>query len=210
METTKDLTIIDAAPIDRLQRLGITTAVAGLVIGAIGVVMDRSQFGPSWLIGFVFCTGLSLGSLALLMTYHMTGGNWGHVARRCFESGARLLPYCAVLFIPIAILVPSLYPWAGPDNATLGHVKGVYLSQGFFIGRTVIYFAVWMFLAMTLTGWSYAQDRGEVAVTEADTRRFRVISAPGLLIYVVLMSLAAIDWVMSLDPHWYSTIFGFI
>ena len=63
----------------------------------------------------------------------MTGGNWGHVARRCFESGARLLPYCAVLFIPIAILVPSLYPWAGPDNATLGHVKGVYLSQGFFI-----------------------------------------------------------------------------
>jgi hypothetical protein len=207
---TKDLTTIDAAPIDRLQRSGTIIAGVGLVLGAIGVVMDRSQFAPSWLIGLVFCTGLSLGSLALLMTYHMTGGNWGHVARRCFEAGAGLLPYCALLFIPVAIFVPVLYPWAGPESATLGHTKATYLSQGFFIARSVIYFAVWTFMAMTLRSWSFAQDRGEVAITEADTRRFRVISAPGLLIYVVLMSLAAIDWVMSLDPHWYSTIFGFI
>ncbi len=207
---TKDLTIIDAAPIDRLQRSGMITAVVGLVLGAIGVVMDRSQFGPSWLIGFVFCTGLSLGSLALLMTYHMTGGDWGHVARRCFEAGAGLLPFCALLFIPVAIFVPSLYPWAGPDSSTLSHTKAMYLTQGFFVGRAVIYFAVWTFMATMLRSWSFAQDRGEVAITEADTRRFRVVSAPGLVIYVVLMSLAAIDWVMSLDPHWYSTIFGFI
>src|SRR5205807_8524280 len=73
-----------------------------------------------------------------------------------------------------------------------------------------IYFGVWMFCATMLNRWSDAQDRGEVAVTEADTRRFRVISAPGLVLYVILMSLGAVDWIMSIEPHWYSTIFGFI
>ena len=76
--------------------------------------------------------------------------------------------------------------------------------------RAVVYFALWMFCAMLLNKWSAAQDRGEVAVTEADTRRFRVVSAPGLIAYVVLMSLAAVDWLMSLEPHWYSTIYGLI
>ena len=80
----------------------------------------------------------------------------------------------------------------------------------FFLIRAGVYFLVWYGCAYYLNKWSLAQDQGQVAITEADTRRFRVISAPGLLIYVILISLAAIDWLMSLDPHWYSTIFGFI
>jgi len=212
MQTTKDLTTIDSAPIERVQRCGVMTAGAGLVLGAIGLVMDRTQFASSWLIGFVFCTGLSLGSLALLMTQHMSGGAWGLVARRCFEAGSRLLPYCLLLFVPVAIFVPSLYPWARPENAADHAIaaKAFYLSRGFFTVRTLIYFAIWIGGATLLNGWSAAQDRCEVATTEADTRRFRVVSAPGLLLYVVLISLGAIDWLMSLDPHWYSTIFGFI
>src|SRR5262245_2916401 len=160
MESTRALTIIDSAPIDRLQRIGTIATVAGFVIGGIGVAVDRTQFAPSWLIGFVFCTGLSLGSLALLMTQYMSGGNWGLVSRRIFEAGSRLLPYCAVLFIPVAAMLASLYPWARPEAATDRAIqaKALYLNWKFFIARTVIYFAVWILCATLLNSWSAGQD----------------------------------------------------
>jgi hypothetical protein len=183
------------------------------VAGGIGVVVQPDQFMPSWLIGFLFCTGLSLGCLALLMLQHMSGGQWGLVTRRIYEAGTRLLPYCALLFIPVAIFAPKLYLWARPDvvnaDAILQLKKG-YLNWPFWLIRAVAYFAFWMTCAMFLNRWSAAQDRGEVAITEADTRRFRVVSAPGLVFYIILMSLGAVDWIMSLDPHWYSTIYGLI
>jgi hypothetical protein len=210
---TNALTTIDSTDIGRLQQRGLYAAVGGLVIGGLGAVSQPGQFMPSWLIGFTFCTGLSLGCLALLMVQYMTSGNWGLVTRRIFEAGSRLLPYCALLFIPVAIFAPSLYSWARPDVVAADEIlqyKKPYLNQGFFIIRAAIYFAVWIGCAVQLNRWSTQQDRRESALTEEDTRRFRVISAPGLLIYVLLMSLASIDWLMSLDPHWYSTIFGFI
>jgi hypothetical protein len=203
----------DTADIARLQQRGLIIGAAGLVVGAIGALLQPDQLLPSWLIGFTFCLGLTLGCLTLLMMQHMSGGQWGLVGRRVFEAGSRLLPYCAVLFLPIAIFLPSLYLWARPEavraDELLQH-KQPYLNVWFVLIRAVVYFLIWLFCATYLNRWSVAQDRGEVAVTEADTRRFRVISGPGLLAYVLTMSLAAIDWLMSLDPHWYSTIFGFI
>src|SRR3954466_2628491 len=209
---TQALTTIDTAGIGRLQQRGLYAAIAGLVVGGAGVLMDSSQLAQSLLIGFWFCLGLSLGCLSLLMLQHMTGGQWGLVSRRIYEAGARLLPFCLVLFIPIAVLAPRLYVWARPEGQALHaiHARGAYMSTLWFDIRAVIYFAIWLFCMWNLDRWSAAQDRGEVAVTEADTRRFRVISAPGLLIYVLSMSLAAIDWTMSLDPEWYSTIYGLI
>jgi hypothetical protein len=203
----------DTADIGRLQQRGLMIGVAGLVVGAIGALLQPDQLLPSWLIGFTFCLGLSMGCLTLLMMQHMSGGQWGLVARRVFEAGSRLLPYCAVLFIPIAIFLPQLYLWARPEAVRADEIlqhKAPYLNTWFFIIRAVVYFLIWVFCATYLNRWSAAQDRGELGLTEADTRRFRVISAPGLLAYVITMSLAAIDWLMSLDPHWYSTIFGFI
>lgn len=208
-----DLTAVDSPEIARLRQLGLYAAIGGLIIGVLGALLQPVQFMPSWLIGFTFCTGLSLGCLAMLMMQHMTGGYWGLVTRRIFEAGSRLLPYCAVLFIPIAVRAPALYIWARPDAVAADDIllhKAHYLNLPFFILRTVIYFTVWIACASLLTRWSAQQDRGEVGRTEEDMRRFRVVSAPGLLVYVVLMSLAAIDWLMSLDAHWYSTIFGFI
>ena len=210
---TDVLTSVDSAGIGRLRQRGLVAAVAGLVVGGIGVALQPGQFLPSWLIGFLFCTGLSLGCLALLMLQHMTGGQWGLVTRRIFEAGSRILWFGAALFVPVAVFAPKLFLWARPEAVGADHIlqeKEIYLNIPFFVGRAVIYFAVWLLCVMLLNRWSAAQDRGETAVTEADTRRFRVVSAPGLIAYVILMSLGAVDWIMSLEPHWYSTIFGFI
>ena len=211
---THVLSTIDADRIGLLRQRGIVVGGAGLVLAAIGLVLRPGDLMPSWLIGFLFCTGLSLGSLSLLMMQHMSGGNWGLVSRRIFEAGSRLLPYCALLFLPVAIFAPKLFLWAqGPAVVQADEIlkfKQPYLNLPFFWIRAAVYFLVWFACAMLLNRWSAQQDRGEAGVTERDTLRFRVISAPGLLIYVVLMSLAAVDWIMSLDPHWYSTIFGFI
>ena len=210
---TQIFTSVDDVGIARLQQRGLVVGVAGAVVGAIGLFLDPTQFMPSWLIGFMFCLGLSLGCLALLMLQHMTGGQWGLVTRRIFEAGSRLLPLCALLFIPVAVFAPQLYLWARPEAVRADEIlmaKAPYLNLPFFIVRAVVYFGVWLLGSMLLNRWSAQQDTGEVAITEADTRRFRVVSAPGLLIYVLLISLAAIDWLMSLTPHWYSTIFGLI
>jgi hypothetical protein len=209
---TQVLTTIDTTGIDRLRSRGMIAAVVGLVVGGVGVLLDRSQLAPSLLIGFWFCTGLSLGCLALLMMQHMTGGQYGLVSRRIWEAGARMLPFSLLLFIPVAVLAPQLYLWARPEGHTVHAIeyRGAYQTLTWFIVRTVLYFAIWLFCMWNLDRWSAAQDRGEVAVTEADTRRFRVISAPGLLFYVLSMSLASFDWAMSLTPEWYSTIYGLI
>jgi hypothetical protein len=210
---TNALTTIDSAGIGRLQQRGLMVGVAGRGAGGIGVVLQPGQFAPSWLIGFLFCTGLSCGSLALLMLQHMSGGQWGLVTRRIFEAGTRLLPYCVLLFIPVAVFAPTLYLWAQPGvvsgDEILKH-KAPYLNVTFWIVRAAVCFAFFWLCSRLLNTWSAAQDRGELAVTEADTRRFRVVSAPGLVFFVLLMSLAGVDWLMSLDPHWYSTIYGLI
>jgi hypothetical protein len=208
-----DLTTIDTAGIASLQSRGMMLAIGGAVIGGLGVVLQPDQFMPSWLIGFLFCLGMSLGCLALLMLQHMSGGQWGLVTRRIFEAGSRLLPLSVLLFIPIAIFAPKLYLWARPEAMATDLIlqqKQLYLNLPFFWIRAALYFVVWLFGMMMLNRWSAQQDAGEIAVTEADTRRFRVVSAPGLLIYILLLTFAAVDWIMSLTPHWYSTIFGLI
>jgi hypothetical protein len=209
----RDLTVIDTAGIGRLQQRGLIVGVIGAVIGGLGAVLQPDQIMPSWLIGFLFFFGLTMGCFALLMLQHMTGGQWGLVTRRIFEAGSRLMPLAVLLFIPVAVFAPKLFLWARPEAVQADHIlqmKAPYLNVTFFIIRAVVYFAVWLFMSMMLNRWSTQQDAGEVAVTEADTRRFRAVSAPGLLIYVLLLSLAAVDWIMSLTPHWYSTIFGLI
>ena len=213
MAHTHALTTIDTAGLGALQRRGLIAGAIGLVLGAVGVVLHPGDLLPSWLIGFLFFTGLSLGCLGLLMLQHMSGGQWGLVGRRVFEAGTRMLPLAALFFIPIVVFAPKLFLWARPEAVQADAIlqfKAPYLNVPFFAVRGAIYFVVFLGLAYFLNKWSTEQDSGVVAQTDADTRRFRVISAPGLLIYILLMSLAAVDWIMSLDPHWYSTIFGLI
>jgi hypothetical protein len=197
----------------RLQKWALGVGFWGLVLGVVGAFLNPEQFFRSWLIGFLFCLGLSLGSLALLMLQHMSGGQWGLVGRRVFEAGSRNLAFVTLAFVPLLFGLPKLYTWAQPDAVRADHIlqmKAPYLNVPFFLGRAVVYFGVWLLCAWLLNKWSAAQDRGEVAVHPADTVRFRVVSAPGLLAYVITFTFASVDWVMSLDPHWYSTIFGLI
>jgi hypothetical protein len=203
----------DVPALARLQKGGLVLGFWGLLLGLVGAFTNLDQFFRSWLVGFLFVLGLSLGSLTLLMLQHMSGGQWGMVTRRIFEAASRNLPFVALVFVPLLFGLPKLYLWARPELVAADQVlqhKAPYLNVPFFIGRAVLYFAIWIGAASLLNAWSAGQDRGEIAVTKRDSIRFRTVSAPGLLIYVITLTFASIDWVMSLDPHWYSTIFGLI
>jgi hypothetical protein len=202
----------DVPAVSRLQQRALIVGVVGLAAAALGAFTDTGQFFRSWLIGFLFCLGLALGSLGLLMLQHMSGGQWGLVARRVFEAASRTLPVVALMFIPLLFGLDELFLWARPETVHGDPVltaKAPYLNVRFFVTRAVVYFLIWLACSALLNRWSAEQDRG-VAVTPADSVRFRAVSAPGLLAYVITMTFASVDWIMSLDPHWYSTIFGLL
>ena len=180
----------------------------GLAGCAIGFLIDRDQFFRSWLIAYLLFLGIALGSLALMMVQHLSGGAWG-VFRRIFEASSRTLPLLMVLFIPVLLGMTSLYPWTHADHvqadAVLRH-KAPYLNIPFFVARAVVYFAGWWGISYLLNKWSQQQDAGDVAVNT----RIQRLSGAGLVFYALAVTFAGIDWIMSLNPHWYSTLFGFL
>jgi hypothetical protein len=203
----------DVPALARLQQRALIVGIVGLVAGLAGAFLNPDQFYRSWLIGFLFCLGLTLGSLALLMLQHLSGGQWGLMGRRVFEAASRTLPVVAIVFLPVLVGLPHIFHWAEPGAAASDPVlqfKAPYLNVPFFIIRAGIYFLVWIALTFLLNRYSAAQDSREAGVTPADTRRVRVVSAPGLLAYCLTATFASIDWIMSLDPHWFSTIFGLL
>jgi len=198
--------------VDRIRQRALIAAVGGLLICIIGIIKAPDRFFPSYLLAFIFVLGLSLGSLGLLMLQHLTGGNWGIMIRRPLESATRNLPLVAVLFVPIFFGMKYLY--AGWLNAppsgegALSEFQRSYLTPNGFRVRAILYFAVWGILVFLFNRWSREQD----ANPEDNTirRRFKTLAGPGIILYVFVMSFAAIDWAMSLSPHWASTIYGFI
>jgi hypothetical protein len=206
------LPISDVPALGRLQQRALVIGIVGLVAGAIGAVTNLDQFFRSWLIGFLFCLSLTLGSLALLMLQHISGGQWGLVGRRVFEAASRTLPMVVVLFIPLLFGLKRIFLWADQAKVQADHIlqiKAPYLNVRFFVVRAVIYFAFWLVCVWLLNKWSADQDRG-VGVTKLDSVRFRTLSAPGLLFLVLTVTFASVDWIMSVDPHWFSTIFGLL
>jgi len=204
--------ISDVPALGRLQQRALIIGVVALLAGAIGAVTNLDQFFRSWLIGVLFVLSLALGSLALLMLQHLSGGQWGLVGRRVFEAATRTLPVVGLLFLPIIFGLPRIFLWAQPDAVAADHIlqmKEPYLNRGFFIARAIFYFAYWLACVWMLNKWSAAQDRGE-GVTKLDSVRFRKVSAPGLLFLVLTVTFASVDWIMSLEPEWFSTIFGLL
>jgi len=196
--------------VSRFQQLALIVGVVFTVVFAIGFFVDRAQFFHSYLFAFSFWVGISVGSLALLMLQHMTGGGWGLVIRRVLEAGTRTLPLMLILFVPIVVGAHWIYPWTHAEemakNAALTE-KAKYLNLSFFTVRAAIYFAIWLALAYFLNRWSLMQDK---TADRQPTKRMRVISGPGMVLFVFTVTFASIDWFMSLDPEWSSTIYGFV
>jgi hypothetical protein len=194
--------------IQRMARLAMIAGAAGAVISIIGVFFDPAQFYRSYLFAYVFWLAIPLGSLAILMLHFLVGGMWGWMIRRILEAATRTLPLMALLFIPILFGLSTLYPWAQPEHVAGDHAleqKAAYLNAPFFIARAVLYLGLWAGIAFLLNRWSREQD----ATAELPAgKRMRRLSGPGLVVYLLTMTFASIDWIMSIEPHWYSTIYG--
>jgi hypothetical protein len=211
-ESIQTLRLSDIPSLGRLQQRALVIGAVALLAGLAGAFTNVEQFFRSYLIGVLFCLSLALGSLALLMVQHLSGGQWGLVSRRIFEASTRTLPIVAILFVPVMFGLPEIFLWARPDVVAADHVlqmKAAYLNVVFFVIRAAIYFAFWILCMWLLNKWSAGQDRGE-GTTKLDSVRFRKVSAPGLLFLVITVTFASVDWVMSIDPHWFSTIFGLL
>jgi hypothetical protein len=191
--------------------------VIGLIFAVVaigGAFIRPDEFFRGYLLAYMAWLGVTLGSMVILMIRHLTGGAWGTVIRRILGAAMRCVPLMTILFVPILLGLPRLYVWARPldsiaDKHLQEHLREItksYLSVNGFIVRAAIYFAIWNLLSFFLTKWSREQDQPPVR----DNNRFKVLSGPGLILYAFTVSFAAIDWVMSIDPSWISTIYGLV
>lgn len=192
------------------QRRAMIVGAVALALCAAGALWSPQQFFRSYFIGYVFWTGIALGCLSIAMLHQLVGGGWGMVIRRLLESASRTLPLMILLIVPLLFGMRYIYLWARPEVVAGDHLlqhKSAYLNVPFFWVRTALYFASWLALAYLVNRAS--SDPG--AAFEGRTAgRLRRLSGAGLVLYCLTASFAAIDWIMSLEPQWFSSVFGVI
>jgi hypothetical protein len=192
------------------RRLAIV-GIIGLLATAAGLfLVSPTQFYRSYLWAYVFFVGLAVGCLAWLMLQYLTGGAWGVVMRRPAEAAARTIPLLFVMVIPIIVGIPNLYQWSHARAVAADAVlknKHSYLNVPFFIIRTVVYLGAWSFCSWYLNRWSAIEDRQDTGLPR---RKMAAFSGPGIVFWGFAVTFMATDWVLSLDPHWFSTMFGLL
>ncbi|HTM06825.1 MAG TPA: hypothetical protein VL754_00400 [Verrucomicrobiae bacterium] len=193
---------------DAIRNRAFIVGIIAVALCLAGAFIDPQQFFRSYLAAFIYWLGFPLGSLALLMLHHLVGGRWGFMIQRLLEAAVRTFPVTAVLFLPLLGGMRWLYPWAqaAADADPVLKGKSSYLNPAFFTARALIYFAVWIGCGYALAKWSRDQDRAGVSLIG----RLQSLSGPGLALYGITVTFSAIDWIMSLEPDWYSTIYGMI
>ncbi len=195
-------------------RVAVVIGVLLSIASVLGAFASPGDFYRSYLMGYLFWIGISLGSLAIVMMQYLTGGAWGTVTRRTLESASRTLPLLALLFIPIAIGIPHLYDWSHADLVSREFVlrhRHAYMNAGMFILRAIIYFAIWLGFSYFLNKWSLQQDsQDDLDARISVQKKLAAISAPGLILYVFTVTFSAIDWAESLETDWFSTMWGFL
>jgi len=192
----------------RVQRLAFSVAGVGALALAAGFFLDRQRFFQAYLLGYLYILAPALGSLAFFMLHNMTGGGWGFAIKRLLEAAMRTLPALALLFVPIALGVHSLYEWSHADVVAQDEIlkhKAPYLNVPFFYARAAVYFAVWIGLGLYLLKQVDKYDR---KLSLKALRKLKGLSGLGIVLYVLTMTFASFDWAMSLEPHWFSTIYG--
>jgi hypothetical protein len=195
----------------RTAALPLVLAALGAAICVAGIFVDPIRLASAYVVAYVSCLAVVLGTLAMVMIARVTGATWFVVLRRQAEEIIATLPVFAVLLLPILFAVHVLYPWAAhasqlePDVRQAVLAKGSYLNVPFFVIRSIVYLATWIALGEALRRASLEQDRGDTVAIE---RRMRTLSAVGLVAFALTISFASFDWMMSLTPAWYSTIYG--
>jgi hypothetical protein len=211
VSTVPDTYQAQGTPLPGMKQFGVIAGVLGAVLAVAGFFMSGAdRFFQAYLVAYTFWMGVVLGSLALLMVQHLSGGVWGVVLRRPFEAAVRTIPVMAVLFIPIALGMHSIYEWSHAgitDTDPIIAAKALYLNTPFFLVRQVIYFLVWGTLGHLLTRWSAEHDRsGDPRLL----KKMENLSGGGLVLYFLTVTFAMVDWTMSVNPHWFSTIWGML
>src|SRR4051812_29906316 len=200
-----------------LRRLMLRAAMVG--IGAIlvavifAVIKPKSRdFFHGYLVAFLMFTGLTLGCIGLGLLVSVVGGRWGEVVRPIIAAGAKAVPLMAVLFLPLLLGLSDIYPWANKAfdrDEVVVHQRRIWLTTGGFTIRAVIYFVVWAILAGAVVIWSRRRDTLNLRTEELPgDSPLRAITGPGIAVFGITVTFAAIDWIMSVEPRWYSTIFG--
>ena len=193
---------------NRIPLVGAVCALLGVVACAILGPANPKQFFFSWLVSFLFFLSLALGALFFVLIQYAVQGGWGIVVRRVGETIFATLPVMAVLFLPVLLGLRDLYEWAVPGAAehdALLQWKAPYLNVPFFLIRAALFFGSWSVIAFVYFRGSSGQDvTGDPGVS-ARLRRF---AGPAIIVLALTQTFASIDWIMSLTPHWYSTIFG--
>lgn len=192
----------------RWTRIAGIAGIAGLVASALLGWGHGQEFFSSYLVSFLFWLSLALGALIFVLIQFATRAGWSVVVRRLAEHAMGTLPLFALLFIPLAFGVHDLFHWSHADavaqDPLLQH-KAPYLNSGFFYLRAAVYLVAWAAMGWWFRKQSLAQDESK---DPAVTRRLQSVSAPAILVYALTVTFASFDWIMSLDPHWYSTVFG--
>lgn len=197
----------DAASNPPLENLGRWGLIAGLAAGLLclaGGWFFPEWFYPAYLAAYLFWLGISLGCLAICMLHHLTGGEWGLPIRRALEAGVAPLPLLALLLVPLLFNLPVLYAWARPDEVALDKVlqhKSLYLNPQWIQIRAAVYFVIWLLLA-------FVMNRSPAQPSPQRERGLILISAHGIILWGLTTTFASVDWVMSLTPHWFSSMFG--
>src|SRR5215471_19762885 len=200
----------EAAKTNPMIKRSLATGAIALLLCCLGAFFDHQQFFRSYLTAYFFWLGIPLGALGIVMIHHLVGGTWGFIIQRPLEAAIRTFPVMALLFLPLFFGLPDLYVWTRPEALAqdkLLQEKSLYLNVPFFALRALLYFATWILVGYFLTKWSREQDR---AADESLVERLQTLSGPGLILYGLTVTFSSIDWLMSLEPRWYSTIYGMI
>jgi hypothetical protein len=201
------MTTVFRSKLNRVQLASLVVGILALGASAFGAYTNTRQFFFSYLYAVLFWAGVSLGCFAVAMIHQLTGGRWGYPTRRFLEAGFMVLPLAGILFIPVFFGLHYLYPWARAAETAADKISHVYENDWAYIIREIFFFFVWIWMAMWLRKWSLQQDLLNDA---APTRKARTLSGPGLVIYGLLVTFASVDWIVSLEKDWYSTMFGVI
>lgn len=190
------------------QRRALLLGAAGSLLALGGAWLDSERFMRSYLAAYVFWISFPLGSLAIVQLNRITGGAWGFPIRRLLEAATRTLPLMALFFVPIALGAQHLYEWTHAEAVAADPIlqhKSAYLNLGFWSLRAALCFALWMAVAFVQDHLSAKQDRDP---SLERGRLMRTLAAPGLMLWGLGVTVASVDWVMSLEPHWFSTLYG--